>query len=154
VKLEKGNMWSVYDESDLFCITCNSSLLNNGNLVVGRGIAKEAADRLPDLAFMIGYEVQRECGPYGIYGLIIPHYKFYLRIEKIAAFQTKTYWRQPARLDIILRSVAALLKWIEDHPEAKRIDLNFPGIGLGGLSKDEVLPLIQVLPGKVHIWEK
>ena len=34
-----------------------------------------------------------------------------------------------------------------------RFDLNFPGIGNGHLSKDEILPIISKLPDNVHIWE-
>lgn len=154
MKLLKGNMWSVYNESDLFCITCNSELNSKGELIMGKGIAKQAKEMFPldDLSFMLAYEIKHTCGPLGIYGLIIPHYRVW-RTHHIGAFQTKTYWRQPARLDIILRSTAALLEWIESHPEVKRVDLNFPGIGEGKLERSAVLPLIEVLPDTVHIWE-
>ena len=31
--------------------------------------------------------------------------------------------------------------------------LNFPGIGHGRLERDEVLPIIKLLPDSVEVWE-
>jgi len=44
-----------------------------------------------------------------------------------------------------------LAEWAIAHPDC-RIDLNFPGIGNGRLSPDQVLPLIKQLPDNVHVW--
>jgi hypothetical protein len=47
MKLTNGNMWSAYPQADLFLITTNSTLKNDGCLVMGKGIALEAAQRFP-----------------------------------------------------------------------------------------------------------
>ncbi len=45
----RGDMWTAYDDADLFLITTNSTLKKNGVLVMGRGIARQACDRCPGL---------------------------------------------------------------------------------------------------------
>lgn len=44
----QGDMWSVYDDADLFLITTNSTLKKNGALAMGRGIAQQARAASPD----------------------------------------------------------------------------------------------------------
>lgn len=39
-----GDMWSSYDEADLFLITTNATITTRGALVMGRGIARQAND--------------------------------------------------------------------------------------------------------------
>lgn len=37
--------------------------------------------------------------------------------------------------------------------KSKKIHLNFPGIGNGGLKRSNVLPLLERLPDNVKVWE-
>ena len=48
--LEHGDMWSVFGKTDLFCITTNSFIRRDGQLVMGRGIALAAKKRVPHIA--------------------------------------------------------------------------------------------------------
>jgi uncharacterized phage-like protein YoqJ len=72
---------------------------------------------------------------------------------KIGAFQTKVHWQDDADLHLIAHSVKMLKAAAERTPEL-RIDMNFPGIGNGKLTFDDVAPLLVGLPGNVHIWRK
>lgn len=141
--LERGDMWSVYDSTDVFMITTNPKIKNNGEVVMGRGIAREARDRIPGLAKDFGDMLRKypsNIGYIGQYGR-----------PRVYWFMVKDHWAEPARLDIIKRSVDELQHYYGYTDE--RVDLNFPGIGNGGLPREEVLPLLKDLPDNIHIWE-
>lgn len=159
--LEKGNMWDIYDQTDLFLITANSSLNNKGELIMGAGIAKEVKEKFPNLSLKFGQSLKEKLKnnfennlPHDFYGLFL-----FPGIEniRIGLFQTKFHWSNPSNLYLVFLSTAELLKEIflcDEHSWGySRIDLNFPGIGKGQLSREEVLPIISVLPDNVHIWE-
>lgn len=146
--LEKGNMWSAFGKG-AFMITTNPIRRKvDGAVVMGRGIALEAKTRYPQLPYDFGKQLDRfphlqSIGLIGRYDDVPIYY-----------FMVKAHWAEKASLDIIKRSVEAMEYWgdIGDLYQ-QRIDLNFPGIGNGGLAREEVLPLLQCLPDNVHIWE-
>ena len=45
-----------------------------------------------------------------------------------------------------------LLEWCKEHPAAQ-VHLNLSGVGLGGLPRELVLPLLEPLPDSVTVWE-
>jgi hypothetical protein len=142
---EKGNMWDVYEETDLFCITTNSTLNKKGELVMGKGIALQAKQRFPDLPRMAGRLIVSET----VYGLMVCH----MPVTPIGLFQTKIHWRNPSLPSVIEISVNNLISYIKVRPDWKRIDLNFPGVNNGKLKKELVMPIIEKLPDVVHVWE-
>jgi len=142
-------MWSVFDDADLFLITTNSTIRRDGALVMGRGIARQARDRFPGLAAVLGRQILSCCGNQGEYGLLVsPHWPE----AKLGAFQVKRHFSQPADLDLIRHSTAALCAWCTEHPQAL-VHLNLPGVGNGRLQREDVLPIIAQLPDRVTIWE-
>lgn len=145
-----GDMWSSYDGANLFLITTNSFLKKGSHaLVMGRGIARQAKERFPGLDIALGGQLQALCGNQGIYGLLVsPRWP----TAKLGAFQVKRHYSQPASLELIRRSTAALCTWCAEHPDAQ-VALNFPGIGNGRLHREAVLPIIAQLPDRVTIWE-
>ena len=150
--LEHGNMWSVWQQTDLFCITTNSTLMGGNILVMGAGIAQQARDRFInyglDMQLGQGIAHLRQKDGSDFYGLLIssrwPE-------RKLAAFQVKYQWQEDARPQLIQLSTNMLREWAEAHPD-KRVDLNMPGVGCGNLLLDNVLEIVQVLPDNVHIW--
>ncbi len=149
-KFKTGDMWTAYTAVDLFLITTNSTLKQGEHaLVMGRGIARQAKERFPGLDTALGRQIQALCGNQGVYGLLIS-----LRWPdaKLGAFQVKRRYSQPASLELIRCSTAALCVWCADHPHAQ-VALNFPGIGNGRLRREDVLPIIAQLPDQVTIWE-
>jgi hypothetical protein len=153
--LERGNMWDVFGKTDLFLITTNPIVRKDGAVVMGRGIAKEAANRFPELPFDFGRKIKpprkrTQTGIIGCYGG-----------QMVGWFMVKSHWQEPARLDIIKASVASLVDAMHFTnivgerriPSDFRVDLNFPGIGNGKLKREDVLPLLVDLPDNVHIWE-
>ena len=147
--LRKGDMWSVYDDADLFVITTNSSLTNDRRLVMGAGIAREARDRFPGLDVAMGACVYEYYGDLGKYGFITsPRWPR----SKIAAFQVKRHWSGIAEIELIKVSAIKLQMWCACHPKAK-VHLNFPGIGNGRLRREDVMKHIVTLPDSVSVWE-
>jgi len=146
MKLAKGDMWSAYDEADWFCITTNATINKNGELVMGRGIALEAKTRFPELARRLGdiFTSVADMLPNCWYGLIL--------VDNIVAFQTKVDWKNQSDLDLIKFSTGLLAEMATEHLN-EQFHLNFPGIGNGGLKREDVLPIIQDLPDNVTVWE-
>ncbi|MCP4427946.1 MAG: hypothetical protein GY803_25965 [Chloroflexi bacterium] len=144
-----GDMWSAFDTADLFIITTNAAIKQNGALVMGRGIARQARNRFRGLDKALGQQILHTCGNKGKYGLLVsPRWP----AAKLGAFQVKRHYSQPASLELIRHSTSMLCAWCADHPDAQ-IVLNFPGIGNGKLLRSEVLPIVQQLPDVVTIWE-
>jgi hypothetical protein len=146
MKLAQGDMWSAYDQADLFLVTTNHVVTRDDKLVMGAGIARQALDRFPDLDKALGKAVLGAGTPYGL--LVSPHWPR----AKLGAFQTKGEWKAGARGALIDFSTHMLLEWCEEHPTAQ-VHLNMPGVGLGGLPREVVLPILEPLPDTVTVWE-
>jgi hypothetical protein len=160
--LEKGDMWSVFGKTDLFVITTNPIIRKDGAVVMGRGIAKQAADRFPELPYDFGKKLIRDTHEQAYVDVLAPTNTGVIgRYDNqiILYFMVKKHWREPAELDIIERSVRELRSALHFRgipggvPTSLRVDLNFPGIGNGKLKREDVLPLLEVLPDIVHVWE-
>lgn len=147
--MEKGDMWSVFGKTDFFLVTTNPIVRKDGACVMGAGIAKQFAERYPKGPYNLGAEIREhtergfllECGMFGRYDS-----------QSVGFFMVKDYWANKAKLRIIRDSARKLRDWANINHEI-RFDLNFPGIGNGGLTKKEVLPMLEDLPDNVHIWE-
>lgn len=148
--VKTGNMWSVYKESELFLITTNSFIKKDGRLTMGAGIAKQAKDRFKavnlDMAF--GMAIEDNCGHLGKYGLIVSDF---WPISKLGMFQTKQHWKTPSDLSLIAYSTEKLINFCEKN-KFPRVDLNYPGIGYGGLKESSVFQIIRDLPDCVNVW--
>ena len=156
----KGDMWSAWDRAALFLITTNSYVKRNGSLVMGRGIARQARDRFSGVDMECGRVIEglaRDRNelhhlPYFTYGLLTPFIGTGRVYEKLGLFQVKHHWREKALPQLIRVAVEDLMDLTYTY-ELDEIHLNFPGIGNGGLSRDVVKPIVDVLPDNVHIWE-
>lgn len=144
-KYKFGNMWNTYDNADNFIITTNSYIKNNGALVMGAGIAKQARDKKNGIDKYFGNLIEKECGHLGVYGTIIPNK------TKIGLFQVKKHFKNKADLSLIINSMNQLRAYAEIFND-EEIHLNYPGIGNGKLKICEVEPIIQHLPDNVNIW--
>ena len=154
MQLVHGNMWRVWDKADLFLITTNSTVRDDGRLVMGRGIAKEACSRFSqfDIAMQFGQWILRFC-PDRPYGLIVSPLWTSNSARKLGCFQVKHHWSEPASLELIQLSTNQLIHLAQHYPD-KQMHLNFPGVGNGKLTTKEVLPIISALPNNVTVWQR
>lgn len=57
MKEAKGNMWDM--SCDAICITTNGFVKSNGECVMGRGCAKEAAEYFPEIPKILGGKIKK-----------------------------------------------------------------------------------------------
>ena len=139
----------LFDQSDsLFVVTTNGNLRRNNTLVMGAGAAAEAKRAFRDIERLAGTAILAKSvkRDYYLYG--------FLQISPLLGiFQTKDHWRNKADLNIIRMSTVLLTEWCYENPTTQ-VRMNFPGIGLGGLSESEVLKIIADLPETVTVCKR
>lgn len=156
MKLRKGDMWKY--QADCVIITANATLRTDGCLVMGRGAAYQAWQKFPGCNKVFGRLIKRhldDCAashltgvPYGV--IMHPNQVN----PMLGILQVKWHYSKPAELDLIEYSVGRLAEVATSiRFRSKLIFLNFPGIGNGGLKRTDVLPLIEILPHNVNVWE-
>jgi len=151
MKIIIGNLWDELGVADIIFVTTNAQLRADGALVMGRGAAKEAIERFPQLPFNLGKKIPGAMKNRGAYGLVADPESTAGK-TRIGAFQVKHHWRDEAELLLIKFSTGCLKRWAERYAE-KRFALNFPGIGNGRLKEEDVLPLLATLPDNVFIYK-
>lgn len=148
MEVVEGDLWSEVGKADLILFTSNADLDSKGELVMGRGAALEAKQRWPHLAKVLA----EATGGKREYGLAWARGMETGSKTHLGCLQVKRSWRDPADLKLIDWSAgklaAALSKWLE-NPEHEgkemRVAINYPGIGkgTGGLSEEDVAPLLE-----------
>lgn len=124
----KGNMWNLESEYDAICITTNSVIKANGELVMGKGNALEAVKRYPPLAMLLGKYVKK----YGNRA-----FRIKTSVGNIVSFPTKENWRDNSDIKLIIKSCKELVI-MADKFNWNKILLPRPGCGCGGLKWNEV----------------
>ena len=134
MKQIKGNFWEHAPRFDAILVTTNGVVKSGGNLVMGAGIAKQFAERYPTCPESFGSHVSRRGNtPRLILQISGPH---------IISNPTKHHWKDSSPLDLIYSS-ACLVKRIVDEQDYSSVLSTPPGCGLGGLSWEEVEPVLQ-----------
>jgi len=148
----KGDLWEYHKQGNTICITTNSTVDNKRKLVMGKGTAKQAKDKYPELADYFAYCLDE----HGL-GLM------YAQKENILAFPTKDHWKKPSKLDLIRESAKELQKFVDWHKKNPGtvekvkfpIILPKPGCGAGELTWEQVKPVLEsILSDDVHIIDK
>ena len=142
-KFIEKDIWLDFDELDYVCVTTNSTIKTNGNLCMGKGIAKQAANHCPHLPTIFGQLIKLKNKENSIYGL--------LAYQKYIAFQTKIDWKNTSPLYVIANSLDKLTRLALKYPN-NVFGLPYPGINNGGLTKDQVYPLLKQLPSNVIVY--
>ena len=147
-----GNMF--LSPASLYLVTTNSTIRRDGALIMGKGAAQELTQRYPRCQYEFGHRISE-------YGGYLPTYNLLISSSgSIGIFQVKYYFRDKARIDLIIQSCLALREYIalrRQSGDTGLIHLNYPGILNGGLSKEEVGPVLDSLLGDVEglvVWEK
>lgn len=138
--IKYGNIWETSDK--VICVLTCSSLKKDGTLVMGAGIALEAAKRYPILPTVWGKGKDlSSISLYTIGGLTL------------VRFPTKFNWMELSCFSLIQNSATDLA----NHEKLKdeQISLPCPGIGYGGRTKTEVLRILDpILDERFTLWFK
>ncbi len=142
----EGDMLAHLGECDFAYLTTNSIVKKDGRLVMGRGIAQQARDKYKDLDKAFGKAILERKS----------HFKEYSLLEneeypQLRGFQVKLGWWEEACMDLITNSTNELSTYAVNHKD-EILFLNFPGVGNGKLSMEDVMPIVEQLPSNVVVW--
>ncbi len=124
-----GEIWE-YAGAAMIAITSNGSLTRDQRAIMGRGVARQAAVRVPGLAEQLGSLLAQQ-----------GNHVFDLGNGIVTFPVEETAWSLPD-LRIIARS-ARELRELADRSGWQRIVVPCPGCGGGGLAWQEVRPLLE-----------
>ena len=150
----RGNLWTY--PADVRVITTNGSVKTNGECVMGRGCAKEARDRCPGLAKLLGDKIAEKGN----------HVHFLYSegqedLIDVYSFPVKHKWMEKADIKLIERSARELVHEMIGMPSdtgylvsptSSVIVLPRPGCGNGGLRWEDVKEVISpILDDRFHV---
>ena len=122
-----------FNSLDAVCFTSNGVVRSDGKLTMGAGIAKEFANRWPRIPATFGTLVKSGGNKVHVLNFYKPN---------IVSFPTKYHWRGQSDLELIRKSAMELVDEANKF-SWRKVGLNFPGIGMGGLNKNEVREVIK-----------
>lgn len=127
--------------------TGNPIITKEGRVVMGRGAAREVRDIYKDIDKELAKLIKKK-----------PKKSLHFvktRNGWIGWFKVKNHWSEDADLRLIKKSTKALIKIaLKELNSGNTVHLNFPGVGNGKLTLEEVLPTICKLPDNVYVyWE-
>lgn len=146
------------NKKGLVIVTTNGMLRSsNQHLVMGGGAAKEARDRIQGVETLCGkaivsYGTQEASGEWR-YGFLPISQRLVYQQYGFGIFQTKYHWQQKSDLNLIRFSTEMLCAYALEHSD-QTFQLNYPGVGLGGLIPNDVFPIIRTLPANVIVCYK
>lgn len=155
-----GNIFEV--DADAICVTTNGVVKNNGELVMGAGIAKQFAERYPGLAKYLGECVKEHGNVPCVCFIRAPRFLTNSQTGEsyenpafegraLVSLPTKWHWTQSSDMSLIIKSLEMLV--IEANARNwKKIVLPRPGCGLGGLKWEVVKAVIEpILDDRFYI---
>lgn len=145
----RGNLWTYPPKApDARVITTNGTVKKNGECVMGRGCALEAARRWPRFPLYLGQQLLQcgnvvlDCGIWPSAGA---------PSERIVTFPVKHEWHQTADLDLIRKSAIDLVQ-LTGTMGWTTIVMPRPGCGNGHLDWAVVKPVLEaVLDDRFHV---
>lgn len=128
MKMKKHDILKNKKLYDALCVTTNSIVKRNGELVMGGGVAKYFAIHYPTLPYQLGQKVK-------VYGN--QPYLIKIKGDTIVSFPTKNNYKDPSSLELIKES-AKKLERLTTKFRWTSVAIPAPGIGLGKLKWTEV----------------
>lgn len=129
---KSGDIWR--SGADVICIPTNGTVGRRGQLIMGAGLAKQAADRYRKLPNLAGNWVSQRGNVVGVF-----HFD---RAPIIVTFPTKWDWRDKSDINLIRASAKQLANLADASWFQLSIALPRVGCGLGGLAWEQVRPVL------------
>jgi hypothetical protein len=115
-----GDLFAYHkDPESAICIPTNAILKNNGELVMGAGVALTAKLKFPELPYLLGNLIQAR-----------GHRVHYIEELRIFSFPTKYHWKEDGDLELVKKSAMQLENMVDDLG-IEKIYLPKVGCGLG-----------------------
>ena len=122
MRRETGDLWE--GRADWRVITTNLCVRSDGVAVMGRGVARQAADRFPGLPARYGADLRR--GIAGLDPIVLEPSPGY----GILCLPVKRRWSEPADLGLIEGALRELAGFAASRPQ-EIIRMPVPGVGFG-----------------------
>ena len=150
MRMVQGNIWKLAKALDWVVVPTSISWRRDGTAVMGRGVAKQAADRWPGLTVDYG----EQCMLRGASTPVLAHRPRGLNPKNLLLFPVKPLdssaphlsWKQPASLELIQRSLRQLYAML---PELHGGSIYIPDVGCG----NGLLPVVVVRPYIEHTFK-
>jgi hypothetical protein len=126
-----GDLW---DYAGWKVIPTNGDVKKDGKAVMGAGLAKQCADRYPEIPRLVGRNLT-----------IVGNVPFFFARHKLITFPTKNHFYEPALLSLVLASARTISKI-----EGVEVFLPRVGCGLGGLEWEIVGPALAAILAGDH----
>lgn len=129
----EGDIWKQHSFGRWIVITTNGAVRKDGACVMGRGVAKQAADRFPNLPYRLGKAIKDSGNRVYVFDDL-----------NIITFPVKHHWQEKADIILIETSLKQLLEW-SNTPVRKhgKFFIVRAGVGNGKLSWETVKPLFE-----------
>lgn len=122
------DIWS-YQGQAIIAITTNGSLTRDGRAIMGKGVARQAAERFPELRHKLGRLLQ-----------VRGNHVHEVLLGLVSFPVEETPFSQPDKR--LIRQSAEELRLLADTNRWQQIVVPRPGCGGGGLRWEEVRPLL------------
>ena len=149
--LVNGNILSKLNTYDFFGFPANSVIVED-RLIMGAGSALAFRNKFRDLDAALAAEIQKTIKDHKFLFATV-NYTLGSNVYKLFALQTKTHYQNKASMKLIIESFKHFSFFVKQNPDVK-FHLPIPGIGCGGISKQEIIPILnQFLPRNVILYE-
>ncbi len=155
MKIVNGDLWS-YSETHWITIPVNVGWNTRGENIMGAGVAKQAKERCPDLAKWFGGICSsfREKTPVILYTdqSKLDTFRYYVLFPTKSLNEKAPHlsWRSASSLDFVKKSIDQLAEMGANRNGpgsrtlgTREVVLPLIGCGFGGLSPDDVVPLLE-----------
>ena len=134
MKTIKGDIWSFWNDGYYIVIPTNGSIKNNGECVMGKGLALQAKEKFPELPLELGKRIYE----YGNEVFIFSKYR-------LITFSVKAVWYEKARLELIEKSSNQLREIFRYNLSGLPTPVYLPKVGCGNgrLDWTEVKPILE-----------
>ena len=138
----KGDLWTYQPtkaSSVIRVITTNGFVKKNGEAVMGRGCAKEASRKWPELPDKLGWFIKQR----GNHVHSLGEFDTMTERMRLVSFPVKHHWYQDADPVLIEQSCQELVALAGLYSHTTVFVIPRPGCGNGKLRWDDVKPILE-----------
>lgn len=130
----RGDLWDFHGAGHWVVVTTNGKRNRQGQAVMGRGVALQAADKWPEFPLVVGNHIATKGN----------HVAAFMKY-RVITFPVKHDWRERADLELIERSAHELVMAADTgvYTPGMRICMPRPGCANGGRTWEEVGPVLE-----------
>lgn len=134
-----GDLWRLHTKGCWVVVTTNIGWKSDGANVMGAGVAKQAAERFPDLPLWYGTLCRKYREEVGAV-LYNPGRLVLIPTKPLNRVAPQLSWQQDSSLELVEQSVLQLAQVLVE--ERFTVAMGYPGCGNGNLQVAKVKPML------------